>query len=275
MVLKNYAVKTTSGGETTPAVLNTWLYGQPDGYLDGGLLNWLAVTRYTHLSRLAGKSPSELEFTKKIFSQSEVDQSIGSGKAPILGLPGHFVLAYGNQGTNYLINDPAVITHTTLPKTSTIQTSNTFTPSHTDLSYMLFTYDPSIELVVKDAMGSAVAGVLTEEFLQDPRGGKVGPALKLLYIPKPASGNYSLEVMNTSPRDARVAMYFYDTAGAVWVKKLTIQDNTDTQFNLKYDGTKVGKSKFDHDWRWVWQYSRQWRRWLPSWGRWGWKERGD
>jgi hypothetical protein len=100
MMLRKYEVKTPDGANVDPDILNTWLKGQPDGYIEPGLINWIAVTRYVHQSYEAGKSPTELEFVRQ-----------ASGTSPtlpaILGVPGHFVVAHDEDTTNWKINDPA------------------------------------------------------------------------------------------------------------------------------------------------------------------------
>ncbi len=139
---------------------------------------------------------------------------------------------------------------------------------------MLYAYDPSLIVTVTDATGSAVIGRATDEYLKDDISGKSeSDHLELLYVPKPNSGNYTLSIDNPTNNDAKLDIYFYDTLGNVWTKKLTIQDTTSTDFTLRYDRTKANKSTFDHSWHFVWQYFRQWKKWVLSWNRWGWRER--
>jgi len=39
--------KMLDGGVANPSSINTWLLSQPDGYIDSGMVNWLAITRLT------------------------------------------------------------------------------------------------------------------------------------------------------------------------------------------------------------------------------------
>lgn len=265
MVLKNYGVKTKSGAELTPSNLNNWLKSQPDGYLRNGLVNWLAITRLVHESKQSGKSPTELEFVKNIYVQSSTESQLDSGKFPILGIPGHFVVATGNNGANYKINDPANKTKQNISKTENIITSNTFYPSMTDLSYIFMAYDPSLSLKVMDSNGQRVSGVESEEYLTDDKNAQTSKHLKLLYIPKPRSGDYLVEVLNETVHKAKLDIYFYNKNGQVWSKKLEIFEETDTQFNLRYDSEKILKNKIEHNWKWMWQYIRKWHRWERVW----------
>lgn len=266
MILKKYEVKTLSGQETTPSTLNEWLRSQPDGYLGNGLINWLAISRYTHQSKRAGKSPTELEFSKALFNSIDVDNFIDQGKYPILGIPGHFVLSYADDGTFYKINDPSNINHISLGKSEPILTSNLFSPSQTDLSYMLYAYDPQMTLSIKDNQGNEVIGLTTEEYLMDDLDGvKESNYLKLLYVPKPTTGDYAIEITNPSDSVGKLDLYFYDQEGKVWTKKIGINKLTQTKFDLKYDRNKVGKNKISHNWKWVFEYIKRWKRWERVW----------
>lgn len=265
MVLKNYGVKTKNGSETTPANLNSWLKSQPDGYLSNGLVNWLAITRYVHESKLSGKSPTELEFVKSKYDQINTESQLNNGKFPILGIPGHFVVATENSGTSYKINDPADKNKQNILKTENIITSNTFYPSMTDLSYIFMAYDPNLTLKITDSHGQSITGITSEEYLSDDKSGQTGKHEKLLYLPKPKNGDYLVEVLNDTDRKARLDVYFYNKTGQVWSKKLEIFEETDTQFNFHYDNEKILKNKIEHNWKWVWQYIRKWRRWERVW----------
>lgn len=261
MVLKNYGVKTVTGAVTTPENLNNWLKSQVDGYIGNGLVNWLAISRYTHQSYVRGKSPTELEFVKKYYSSATNDQDIVNGLSPILGLPGHFVVSYALSGSDYLINDPNDILRNLISKTDSIFTTNSFIPSHTNLAYMLFVYDPQMQVEVRDKSGHEVGGIKSEEYLTDDKSGTTSEHLILLYIPKPETGSYTIETSNPQNAKAKIDMYMYDKSGNVTLRKMTIKPETDTSFEIKYNQSKVSKTSVHHNWQWVWRFIKKWSRW--------------
>jgi len=258
MVLKNYGVKTVAGLETTPASLNAWLKSQPDGYIRNGLVNWLALTRYSRESYAKGKSTTKLEFVKSLYDQTDVTDKIEAGLYPILAEPGHFVTTVSQDATNWAILDPNNESRTAVSKTSTFGSSNTFVPSLTDMSYMLLVYDPGMSVVVSTP-GGEVEGIVTEEYLADDQGGAGGKSVKLQYVPKPASGNYNLATQGKGQLD----MYLYDEKGSVWTKKLTVDESEKIEFS--YNRTNIIKTKIENQYRRVWKYLRHLRRWTWYW----------
>lgn len=264
MVLKQHGVKTLAGLEVTPAALNAWLKGQEDGYIHNGLVNWLALTRYVRQSYNGGQSPTKLEFVKAPYGEGDVSAKLGAGLFPILGEPGHFVASRGEDDTSWQIHDPDDVSRTTLAKSSTLVSSNTFVPSLTDLSYMLFVYDTDMTLTVATA-GGTVAGVVTEEYLADDVGGSPAPPVKLHYIAKPPSGMYNLEVTG----QGRLDMYLYDEKGSNWTKKLNVKGDGD-QIEFRFNRTHVNKTKLEYHYRRMWHYMHKWKRWIWFWhrGRW-------
>lgn len=252
-----------NGTTINPTRLNNWLKDQPDGYLGDGLLNWLAVTRLVHQAKVAGRAPTELEFTKSVYDPDVVDAVIAGGKYPILGLPGHFVASYGATAAGYRINDPADQARIFLPKIGSIMTNNVFSPSSTDLSYMLYVYPPSMSVLVRNVGGEVVSGNESEEYLADDLSGGETKRIKTMHIPKPMSGKYTVEVTNNGGA-GKLEMYLYDERGSVKEKRLRIKPLTQTTIDVKYDKTKIGKCQYGDKGKWVKRYWEKWHRWIED-----------
>lgn len=222
MIFKNFEVNhPVTSEESNPQVLNDWLNARPDGYIRNGLVNWIALTKYAKESESAGNSPTALEFKKdKNIDVSSVDLPT------ILGLPGHFVVAHDEDADNFDINDPADDTNDTLSKTADILSSNTYIPSDTDLSYMMFVVDQETEIRLFDSNNDPVG----EIFLEDPildgvdDDGYSGETLKTLLFPKPDDGVYILRVSNpgSETQDYELDLYLYDSEGGVAVETFEI-----------------------------------------------------
>ena len=264
MILKKYDIKSVTNQEVTPAVLNAWLRTQQDGYIRNGLINWLAVSRFATQSYQAGNSPTKLEFAKLPYSEDQTESLLDGGLAPILGLPGHFVVSYDDSETMYTINDPEDGAGITLPKSSTILSTNTFQPSQTDLSYIFLVSDPNVELSLKDSTDATISGIVTEEYLTDSIEGGDSQHLKLSYFPKPASGKYTIATVNNESVDGKIDVYFYDTKGKVEVERILAPADSQAEYGLTFNKDKVSKTNLDGKWKWWKKYWKFWRKWIFS-----------
>ncbi len=216
MIFQHFGVKSPTGETTTPLVLNSWLKNQSDGYVGQGFVNWIALTRYAKEAKDAGQSPTSLEF-----KMSNYDPNQTYDTPSILNLPGHFIVGYDQTQDQFKIKDPADETKTELAKNSpTIRKIDRFIPSNTDLSYFMFTIEPDFEIQLKDQNGQSLGEEFTQEPLVDDMGngsGSNGQGLKILQVPKPPTGNFTLTV--TNPKDEgqtyHLTEYWYDHNGQV------------------------------------------------------------
>ncbi len=246
MVLQKNGIKSLDGTEIDPSKLNTWLKSQPDGYVGLGYLNWIALTRYVRLSHEAGHSPTKLEFTRT-----------GVPSFPsIIGLPGHFVVVHGEDGNNWLVNDPANASTTTLPKSTALKSVNTFVPSMTDMSYMLFAADPKLQIELKKEHLKRFAIDWSNESLTEQIDQGTSPETKIGMISKPKSGEYELKVSNPTNDKLNFDIYLYDVNGNPWIKKIAIYKNSSVKFEIKYNRDKVSKSKLEHEKRYRYMRNR-------------------
>lgn len=229
MLLQHYGVKTPEGGDVNPDNLNTWLKGQPDGYIGPGLLNWIAITRYAK-DRVPGEKDS-LEFVRS-YDKNTVELP------SILGIPGHFVLAHDQNATSWVVNDPAnSVGNTELPYTSNVVSINHFVPSNTDLSYMLFVADPGVTTTMKDPVNNPVEMHWADEYLSSDLEATSSSAVKTSMIAKPAEGQYSLRATNTADQESTIKIYLYDPDGGVTMEPHTIPAHTTFYFFIYYSRT--------------------------------------
>lgn len=229
MLLEHYGVKDPSGEPATPDKLNTWLQGQPDGYIGPGLLNWVAVTRYVKESYDAGKATTKLEFSRS----SEEPTTLPA----ILGEPGHFVVAHASSSAEWKINDPNDVARVTKPKTDALISSNIYTPSMTNLAYFLFTTQSGVNLTLTDESASEIPLNWITEYLGDDGGGTSGETVRSAWVPKPASGTYRLLIEGAG----ETQVYLYDENGKVKQDELTTPAGT-TEFEIEFVHTNIDES---------------------------------
>lgn len=200
MMLEKFEVKALDGNPINPDILNDWLKEQEDGYVGPGFVNWLAITRYAKGRLPDGKS---LEFER---SYDPALLTLPS----ILGIPGHFVVGYDEDATNWMINDPANDAITTLAKTSTIKSINRFVTSNTDLSYMMFVSSALITGTLINEAGDTIPLNWSDEYLDDDVDGGSNTHLKVAMLPKPPPGKYTLTVDKDEESTGEIKIYLYD-----------------------------------------------------------------
>lgn len=250
MVLQKNGVKALDGTDLDPSKLNTWLKSQPDGYVGLGYLNWLAVTRYVRLSYESGHSPTKLEFSRT-----------GTPTFPsIIGLPGHFVVVHGEDGSNWLVNDPSSPTVTKISKTTALKSVNTFVPSMTDLSYMMFTTTSEVNVKINKEHSKEIKIDWQEEQIIDPQSDDEGPMNKIGIIPKPKNGEYELLVTNPSETPKNFDIYLYDKQGQPYIKKLSLGKKSSIKFEVQYNKDRSNKIKIEHHrrYRYIWNSMKKW-----------------
>lgn len=184
------------GDYANPDSLNNWLRTQPDGYLGDGFLNWVAVTRFS-LIHSTSTIPA-LEYKRLENSGSNLISELVSGRPAVLKVPGHFVVAKGQTSDSFQINDPGHNDRPTLASYDDLFSAlHTFTPTHTDLSYLLLTIDPTFTFKVFDEDGNEIVGnTYIEEPLIDDVDNVASKAksLKIFMLAKPEDNKYTVEV---------------------------------------------------------------------------------
>ncbi len=231
MVLKEYDIKMPSGDVANPDKLNSWLSSQPDGYIGNGLLNWLAISRLARESRVSGNSPTDLEFVKSYGSAAD---EIESGEYPIVNEGGHFVTLYDQDDTTYMINDPLDESRKSKPKSDPLVSINTYTPSNTDLSYLMIVGEPNMELGLLFS-GSSVANSYIES-IHDDIGSSATTSAKVVMLPKPVDGSYRLNVNNPGDDGSQFKVYAYNTDGEVDILDQAAPVG-DSSWNINYSSS--------------------------------------
>lgn len=230
------------GDYANPDLLNNWLKTQPDGYIGDGYLNWLAVARFS----LIHSTPSApaLEFRRLENTNENLDNELVNGHPAVLKVPGHFFVANGKTSDSYFINDPAHSDRPTLASYGNSFTSlNTFTPTHTDLSYLLLTINPKFTLKLFDSDGVEVLG---DMYIEDPLSDDLGNVdssakpLRVYLLPKPINDRYTIEV--SGPKGQyQLTTFVYDKNGKANIEKKNgrlNKNHSKDKINLKISSKK-------------------------------------
>lgn len=231
-----------------PDTLNNWLNNQSDGYIRNGLINWLAVSRYTKMHD-SNSSPT-LEYKRLDPTNQNLDNELNNNRPAILKENGHFIVATGKTNDSYTINDPGYANRNTLESYgNSFLAINSYTPTHSDLSYMMFVIDSRINIEIKDKNGIVIP---TTSYIEGPINSinnpstKSGDSLKIVLIEKPDTGNYRLEITGQKGK-YELNSYLYDTLGNVNQNKFMgeIKNNETDKYTINYSSNKekIKKSK--------------------------------
>ena len=234
------------GHNVTPSSLNNWLNNQKDGYISNGLVNWLAISRYTK----GHDSPSSptLEYKRLSPTAENLNTEITSGRPVILKEPGHFIVAKSKLDGTYGINDPGYSDRETLNSYgNTFLAVNAYYPTHSDLSYMMFVISPKFDLVLTDDTGNLTA---VDNYIDEPINAlttankKSGSEVRIVLFEKPETGNYKLTV-NGPKGNYNLTSYLYDINGQITQQKFTGKlsgQDTDT-FKIGFTNKKKVKDE--------------------------------
>lgn len=227
------------GHNIMPDDLNNWLKNEPDGYFKNGLINWLAVSRYTK----DNYSPQSrtLEYKRLDPTTENLDNELNNDRPAILKEPGHFVVATGKTTDSYLINDPGYSDRTNLSSyDNNFLKINSYTPTDSNLSYMMFVTDPDIDLEITSSSGLILP---IDSFVEDPITNllnpdkKSGNPVKIYLFEKPETGKYTLKA--TGPKGKyNLESYLYNTDGKVTKNSFDgrLNGNDTDTFNISFEG---------------------------------------
>lgn len=224
MVFKFYGLSKINNVNLNPETLNNWLNTQYDGYLSNGAINWLALSRLSKQLVLQNSITSfdALEFSKQFTNDlEEMKNYIVSEEPPILEEPGHFVVATGFNNDDILINDPYYPRDYLSSYSNKFKSINLFYPSKTDLSYILITTDPDMDIHLKN-QGSVMGNEYIQDPINNPKNNKnSGNSIKIILLPKPESKDYTIELNSTVSKNYHIQTYLYDKAGNLIHIKIT------------------------------------------------------
>ena len=212
------------GLEIDPGSLNAWLKKEPDGYMDGGLLNWWKI------ETLAAYAGSPLEHGVGT-TESELEHELRAGRPGIVDLKGvqHFAVAKGvlSSGSTFALNDPDRKYAPDLSHYDGLDRFHIYRRVGTDLSGQLIVVTPPIELLIVDAQGKRAGfdpdlgseviefpGALyyTEDPIADDGGTEEasGQGIKVLYVDTPTAGEYTLNVHGGEGQDYEITFLGFD-----------------------------------------------------------------
>lgn len=228
-VLSTYNINTLPNQQpNNPGNLNTWLKTQDDGFLRYGALNWQAISRLS--KRMSQQNPvlPSLEYTYQPVNDPLLNTQLATSHPVILEEPGHFITAYQQTDNGVAIVDPFYtgIRTTLASYNNTYLSMRQFTPSHTNLGYILVSMDPNIQPTLQVLQGRnwvSVSGTITyiQNPLVDPISSSSANAkpFRVLSFAKPNSGTYRLQLQRSSPGNGEFETYLYDTNGNVHLEK--------------------------------------------------------
>lgn len=197
-----------------PQILNNWLNSQPDGYIRNGEVNWQAISRYSLEN--SDVDSSALEFRRYTADNTKVQEALDQENPPIIKVPNHFVVAKGAENSDFVVNDPASakeLLSEVENEYGNYTQINSYTPTETDLSYIMLVADKNVQISIKNSSGETVGESWTEDPLIDDIGKeeKSGEELNTYLVPKPHMGNYYAEV--TGNGFYQLDSYLYDMLG--------------------------------------------------------------
>jgi hypothetical protein len=246
MILNYHGInKLIDGNSINPLTLNNWLASQADGFIDGvksGYINWVAITRLTR--ELNEKyQTTKLETIRHagegLFQVAK--NELANNKPSVLEIAGHFLVASGYTAdqTDLYIKDPAYIFDLFSKHKTGIKSVRTFQPTHTDLSYLLLSHDPSVKLQLTLPDGSPINDLQTSQpSITDPadNSNRAMPSLIIHELAKPTNNQYLLQVSRENFGPFAFKFFSYDTqanftdlsqAGFVGQEPITFMVNND------------------------------------------------
>lgn len=235
--------KLPDGTSLDPGSLNSWLKSQSDGYIGNGLLNWLSLSRLSKQAKNINNITTfdALEYERiKTSNNSVLSNDINNGIADILEEPGHFIVAKGINNSTFNINDP-FYNRSTLDDgySNTFLSLRRYTPSSTDLSYIMVVANPEINILLKDSNGNQKG----EQFVQDPlendedANQKSGAPIKMFHFKKPTNDQYQTELSSLTDKNYDLSIYLYDINGNVKILNFTgfIGQNTKEIIDINFN----------------------------------------
>jgi len=227
------------GQELQVNSLNQWLKQQVDGYLGNGLLNWLAISRLSHI--LSQNSNLNLPSLEIKYLQSDEATMLSSLREHLVDSPqiaagdGHFFVvdAYDEVEWDFRIRDP-LYEHQWLKQKAGFESLRLFTPSHTDLSYILLQLPRELSLSVLDELGQTPAAWQEVTEWISGQEESLGENERLFVYQKPPTQNLSmvLQGVNLSTELlSKVQLFAYQADGQVQL--FTLADWLQSQPDFK------------------------------------------
>ena len=224
------------GHDVDPKALNLWLIESPDGYLGNGYVNWNAISRYS--LQHSNHNAKALEFERKPPTLEQIKTEIINGNPVIADVFDHFVVVDEITDSSFGIKDPAYEENMLLSRYgNVIKNLNTFTPSDTDLSYILIvSNNPNIKFY--DQNGTQLNVTIYEEGVISNDEGEYWHNMEKIYsiqIPKPSPATYQVSFEGNG--NYYIKYFAYNTIGnpVIASKEFNITNNKNYKFEINYD----------------------------------------
>lgn len=228
------------GTPLTPSSLNHWLKNAPDGYIGAGLVNWIAAMRLTHQLAPLLNTP-KLEYARHVQTPLQTAQAQLAQTLPvILQIPGHFLVGHSLEGETIAIADPYYEYQTLAEHQTTLVSTRSFTPSQTDLSYILLVHQPDLTVQLD---GNLQATSHTE-YLRTPSVPLAESAAVVIQeVAQPESGEYTLTISSEEIGPFELELFMYDVAATVQKHALTgVAGPEALTYRLHFDKTTSAHS---------------------------------
>lgn len=237
MVMKYHQLLSLPNGqEITPISLNDWLLSQPDGYIGEGLLNWLAISRLSAEINKKYGTP-KLEYQRISGSDFEQHSKPLSEQLPLIfNIDGHFLVSTGYDLTNndFTILDPFYIYRNFSQHQKELLSSRLFTPSYTDLSYLLLISKTGININIKsDRSENLIIEQFVEKITDQISGEET--TWQITQIKKPIKSNYTFEIANPTETPIEVSFYSYNKEGNFVSDNFIVEKENYQERNLDFD----------------------------------------
>ncbi|MFZ1721468.1 MAG: hypothetical protein WAU07_03105 [Microgenomates group bacterium] len=212
MIFQSHGIaQLPDGTELTPATLNNWLLQQPDGYIGGGLVNIPATTRITKAISDQLGTP-KLEYSKHTALKEQVLQNQSNiGNPTMVEVPGHFLVSKkvipNIDIFDVEILDPAFSYSKISEHKKEISSVSTFTPSFTDLSYIVISAEADFTLT--DPKGNAISAQ-PHQITSALDSSNHSPIMHIIEVAKPENGPYKLSLADSNFTPLKIFAYSKD-----------------------------------------------------------------
>lgn len=258
MLLRAYGYYSLpNDNKLNPSSLNQWLLEQDDGYIANGLVNWLAISRLSKI--LSDESNNELPKLEFNYFKSNEEEtllnlqenlSIGVGQIATDGKHFFLVNKYLSELHEFVIKDPLYEQELLSQKSEPIESLRIFTPSMTDLSYLMIVLPKEFSFILNNETGNILETInFTEQI--ETIDETMGSEYQIIYYPKPNTALFNLiinsNVFNQELID-QIQIFLYQSNGNVQQIKLNdlINDlqnyNNIRQLNLHINYMKDAES---------------------------------
>lgn len=239
MIMQYHGITTLpDGSELTPISYNTWLL-ENQGFLRSphtGNISRLSASQLSAANSAVHATP-KLEFNYHPAPSLEaIAAEIDAGRPAILELDGHFVVAegYTDSGDIY-IADPSYPIELLSEHSLPLRSMRTYYPTHSDLSYLEIISDT--EAIITLTQKDQPVGTQSTEYLRAARLNEdiIGPELQSTFLAKPPTGQYLIQMLNTSDTDQLAQARLTDQAGEFLLNQELALSPGLHQYSLTYE----------------------------------------